>query len=80
MLFRELFSLTDNRFRFGFNRVLSFRLGNSLKEFIQFKSNCDELGVMDILNELPTLPKSLKVKHAAKTWCYIWTRYTTQLQ
>ncbi|KAF6041591.1 hypothetical protein EB796_000104 [Bugula neritina] len=51
-------------------------LEEALQEFIMYRSNYDEEESYQLVNELPTLPEDLMVKHAAKAWCHIWKRFS----
>ena len=58
--------------------IICYSLQQALTAFIQYSSiGDDETRVYRLLEELPTLPEELLVKHSAKAWCYIWTRFTT---
>jgi len=68
-----------------FHFILNFccSLQAALTSFIQWQYYMvegDSAYWDSVLENLPTLPKVLKVEHAASVWSYMWRRYTTPVE
>lgn len=58
--------------------IFPFSLNEALQQQIM-RGGGDDMDIFTLMQELPTLPDGIAVMHAAQTWSYIWTRFSTPI-